>query len=80
MSLPSYMMFFKDQTEVCRMFVNCGWSFNGEESIITCIGDLVRNKIKFPHPSTFDTVIVYDTTYTKDEFLDLMRKHGFIKF
>jgi len=66
MSLPSKAIFYKNKKEICREFVNCGWSLN-EDSILK-----VLRELEYPNDDVWDEVFLYGDIYTKNEVNSLL--------
>ena len=62
MSLPSVVIFFKDEEEVKREFINCGWF---------CTTESVKNGIKrtlmMCENFEWDVAKAYNMTFKKEE-------------
>ena len=49
MSLPSYAFFYKNDVEVGKCFVNCGWAYDEIETLNQVLKFLNRNPIDYDH-------------------------------
>lgn len=72
MSLPSRARFYKDGSFIGHVFVNCGWFYDGMDSIIRVIEKDIID-INCQIPDDFDYVKIYEETFTKREFNILMK-------
>ncbi len=66
MSLPSVVIFYKDEKEIRREFINCGWF---------CNPDTVKSAIKRTlslcgDDFDWDTAEAYNMKFKKEEFLE----------
>jgi hypothetical protein len=62
MSLPSVVIFFKDEKEVKREFTNCGW-FCNTESVINGI----KRTLMMCGDFEWDVAKAYNMTFKKEE-------------
>ena len=58
MSLPSYAFFYKNDVEVGKCFVNCGWAYDEIETLNQVLKFLNQN------PLDYDHFRVYSETYS----------------
>lgn len=62
MSLPTIVVFFKEEKEVKRCFTNCGWFANDK----TIINGIKRSLISIEEEFDWDTAQAYDKTFKKE--------------
>jgi hypothetical protein len=70
MSLPSQAVFEKDGKIIHKVFVNCGWFHNGDETTVEVLYDIYNNSFNQKEcyfPEDYDRVIIYDSSVTKEE-------------
>ncbi|QHJ78959.1 MAG: hypothetical protein [Caudoviricetes sp.] len=58
MSLPTGALFFKDSTEVARVYINCGWAYDEVETLRQIKQYLESN------PLDYDSFTVYGKSYS----------------
>lgn len=71
MSLPSKAKFYFKEDIIQTLSINCGWFYDGLESIIKIVKDIIHDYshlTNFGIPESFDYVEIYGERFTKREF------------
>lgn len=75
MSLPSYAFFYKNNEIIEKIFINCGWFYDGMDSVKKTIKDMIfYDKTEKEIPYDFDYVIIYEEKLSYNEFFILIEE------